>query len=201
MNNLIKRAKELLLTPNSAWEIIKNEETDIGDLLKSYVLPLALIPAVSSFIGYGFIGFDIGLFGRMAIVEWGISAALQSFISTLLSVFVIAWVIHHLAPKFECDVNLDNAAKLIGYSYTPVLIFGIFYIIPSLSILALLGGLYSLYILYLGFPIITGVSEARKSNFMIVSILVSIGAFILVSIIMGAILGTVGLGSYSSYNF
>ena len=27
MNNLIQRAKELILTPKLTWEIIKNEET------------------------------------------------------------------------------------------------------------------------------------------------------------------------------
>ncbi len=201
MNNLIQRAKALILTPKQSWEIIKNEETKIIELFKAYVIPLALIPAVASFIGYGLIGINLGGFGRIALIDWGVSMAVQSFISTLLSVLIISLVIAKLAPKYNCEVSLDKAARLVGYAFTPALVSGVFYIFPSFSIMAMIGALYTLYVLYLGFPIITEVSEAKKSNYMLISILASIGVFILVAIIMSSIFGAMGFGSYANYNF
>jgi hypothetical protein len=196
MNNLINRAKELILSPKLTWEIIKNEDVKILDFLKTYVLPLALIPAIASFIGYGLIGFNLGGFGRIALLEWGVSAAIQSLLSSFSSILIISWVISKLAPKYECEVSMDKSTSLVGHAFTPALVSGVFYIIPSLSIIAMLGGIYSLYVLYIGFPVMTGVSEIKKTNFMLITILASIAVYILVAIVLTSI-----FGSYANYNF
>ena len=65
---LIDRIKNMLLNPKTEWEIIESEETDPKTLTLTYLLPLALIPAIASFIGFGLIGqnvmgMHIGSFG------------------------------------------------------------------------------------------------------------------------------------------
>ncbi len=197
---IINRVKFIILQPGDAWIQIKAEQTDIKSLFKDYIFYLALIPAIASFIGYGFIGFDMGFFGRSASIEWGATQAIQTFVSTIISILTVSWIITKLAPNYQCEVSMDESAKLVGYAYTPALVCGVFYLIPSLSVLGIIGGIYSLYLFYQGFGLITEVREEKKSTFFIVSLLVSIVAFIVIGIVIGSILGIIGLNTISDYN-
>jgi hypothetical protein len=88
MENLINRAKNIVLQPKETWEVIKTEETSTSGILTTYVFPLALIPAIASFIGYGFIGFNVGFFGRTASLDWGIAQAVTTFATTFVGVII-----------------------------------------------------------------------------------------------------------------
>ena len=44
--NLIDRAKNILITPKTEWEVINGEAATPQSLLMIYVLPLALVSAV-----------------------------------------------------------------------------------------------------------------------------------------------------------
>jgi len=195
MENIINRVKKIVLEPKATWEVIKTEETPAMDVLITYILPLSLIPAIASFIGYGFIGFNTGIFGNMSSIEWGASHAINIFVSTFIGILLSAWVIVMLAPKFGVELTMDRAVKLVSYSYTPSLLAGIFYLIPALSVLAVIGGIYSLYVLYIGFKPITNVSEEQKSNYFLISILATIVVFVVITIVIGIILTTFGLAT------
>lgn len=191
---LIDRVKLVLVNPKGAWAKISSEQIDRKDFLMSYVLPLVLIPTIASFIGYGLIG--LGSYFKVASLSWGLHQAILAFLGAFLGVFVSAFCIHKLAPTFGTHVSLTNAIKLVAYSYTPTWIAGVFYILPSLTFLALLAGLYSLYILYIGFVPITKVSEEKKTNYFILSLILVIGVSVLVSLVIGAVLLSAGLNTY-----
>lgn len=199
MENLINRAKNVVLQPRETWEVIKTEETTLSSLLTSYVFPLALIPAIASFIGYGIIGFNTGFFGQAASIEWGMSQAITTFVSAFFGVIISAWVISLLAKNFGTELTLNNAAKLVAYSYTPSLVSGIFYLIPALTILAIVGAFYSLYILYIGFQPITNVSESQKTSYFVLSLIAIIVVSVVVTFVLGLILTAFGLVGYQSF--
>ncbi len=200
MENLINRAKKMVFQPKETWEEIKTEETTTSGILTNYVFPLALIPAIASFIGYGFIGFNIGIFGRAASIEWGIGQAVTTFVSTFIGVIISAWVISRLGKNFGTSTTMNDAAKLVAYSYTPALIAGVFYMIPALTIIIALGGLYSLYLLYIGFQPITNVSEQQKTSYFLVSLIVIIVVSVVLFLVLGSILTALGLAGYQSIN-
>jgi hypothetical protein len=198
MENLITRVKEILLQPKAAWEVIKNEETSVAKIMTGYVLPLALIPAIASLIGYWLVGVNVPFFGKMASFEWGLNVALSNYLGSVIGVFITGWVISKLAPTFNASVSIDNAVKMVAYSYTPVFVVGILNIAPSLAVISLFAGIYGLYILYLGFEPITNVGQEKKTSYFVVSILVLIGVYIVLGIIIGTILGALGI---SAMNF
>ena len=191
---LIKRVKHLVIQPNEAWVEIKDEKKESKELIIGYMLPLVLIPTVASFIGYGFI--DAGRFFGASTVMWGLSKAVIAFAGAFLGVFISAWCIHKLAPSFNTQVTMTKALSLVIYAYTPSWLAGVFYLIPALSILGFLAGIYSLYILYTGFKPISNVSEEQKTNFFIVSLLVIIGVSIVLTFALGALFVTVGFAYY-----
>ena len=193
METFFNLVKSFILSPKEAWERERDKERDGTQLIISYIVPLALIPAVCSFIGYGFIGINVGFFGRAASLGMGLNNALTSFIGTIAGVYISAWVIQMLSAKFDCTVTMNKAIALIGYAYTPMLVAGIFNLIPSLSIISLAGSLYSLYVLYIGLVPMTGVSEYKRTSFFITSLVVMIGVYIVLAIVLAAMFTSFGL--------
>lgn len=194
MEQLINKAKQFILQPKQAWEEVKDETTTAQSHITSYVLPLSLIPAIATFIGYGLIGYTV--FGhRVHSIDWAISQAITSIITTIVGIFISGFVIHKLATNFQTEVSLDKAVKLVGYSYTAMLVAGIFNILPALAILGMIAGIYSLYVLYIGFKPMTNVSEEKSMNYFIVSILVIIAVYFILGLILVPIVGLFGIYS------
>ncbi|MFN3315957.1 MAG: hypothetical protein ACK40K_04030 [Raineya sp.] len=76
--NLVEKAKNIILNPKQEWENSKNETTTFASLLTGYVIPLALIGAVASFVG-GFIGQEVMGVKIGGTVKYGIYMAISSF--------------------------------------------------------------------------------------------------------------------------
>lgn len=197
--NLIERAKNIIIKPKEEWNVIVTETTTPRQLIFSYLLILAVIPAVCKLIGYGIVGYNVPFVGHLpGNLTYGIMQAIISFVGTVAGVYISALVIDMLAPSFGTTKNFDKALQLVVYSYTPMLIAGIFFILPSLGIIGLLAGIYSLYILYIGIKPILQTPDDKITGYFIVSLIVIILVTFLITLILGAILltGTVaGIGA------
>lgn len=152
--NLVQRAQDILLKPKATWPVIDAEPADTASLYKNYVMILALIPAVASFIGLSIVG--MGAFGvsfRVPIVS-GLANAVVSYVLSLVMVFVLALIVDAMAPTFEGSKSQINALKVSAYAATAAFVGGVFYVIPALSIIGSLFGLYGIYLLYTGLPVL-----------------------------------------------
>jgi hypothetical protein len=178
--NLFARAKAILMTPRQEWVVIDAEPVNVGALLMGYVLPLAAIGPIASFIGFSLFGFG-GLF-RLSIGT-GISLAITSFIMAIVGVFVLAWIINALAPSFGATQSMSQAIKLAAYSSTAAWVAGIFGLIPPLAIIAALGGLYSLYLCYLGLPVLMKSPADKTMTYFIVIIVAAIIIYFVIRMI------------------
>ncbi|RJF90502.1 Yip1 family protein [Sphingomonas cavernae] len=184
---LIARAKNLLLKPADEWSKIDDEPATIADLFKGWVLPLAAIPALATLIGSLLFGHSLlGITYRPSITE-ALSTAVVQYVLTLASIFVIALVIDFLAPQFSATANRVQAFKVAAYSATAGWVAGIFNLLPALGILALIGGLYSLYLLYLGLPRLMKAPAEKALPYTAVVVLAAVLAFIA----MGAVVAPV----------
>jgi hypothetical protein len=185
--NLVERAKEIILKPKETWEKVKGEETTVKDLYMSYAGILAIIPAVSTFIGMSLIGTSVfGVHFRVPIVSGLVQAILQ-YVLTLVGIYVVAFIIDALAPSFNSKKDMMAAMKLAVFSFTPAWIAGVLGIIPMLGILAIIASLYSLYLFYVGLPILMETPKEKVLGYFVVIIVVSI----IVSVVIGAVAGTV----------
>jgi hypothetical protein len=156
-------------------------------LVTGYLIPLALIPAVASFIGYGIVGF--GGFGvRIASINLGIRYGVISFIATVVGAFIAAFVINALTSSFASRNDFRKALQLVIYSYTPSMVAGILFILPSLGIIATLAGIYGLYLLYIGIEPMMQTPDDKVTGYFVVSLIVMIVAFFVLSAILGAVL-------------
>ncbi|MGV8962355.1 MAG: Yip1 family protein [Candidatus Saccharimonadaceae bacterium] len=198
MKSIIETAKQFIVNPKSEWDVAKENTTTAQQHVMTYVLPLALITAVAIFIGTGLIGYRV-LGYRVNSIGSGLAQAIISLVSIVIGVYLSGFVIHKLAPTFNTAVTLDKAVKLVGFSYTAVLLVGVLNIFPPLAFFTFLGGLYSLYILYLGFKPMTNVSEEKSMSYFIVSLLVIVAVYVIIGLILGGFVAMLGLTAFGRY--
>lgn len=188
-NALIERAKGILLKPNAEWPRIEAEPATIGDVLVRYVLPLAAIGPVASFIGgqvfgYGALGFSY----RPSLLS-SLSLAISTYVLTVIGIVVLTFIAELLAPKFDGGASRINAVKLVGYSYTASMLSGIFGLIPSLSFLGILG-LYSFYLFYTGVGPLMKVPQDKALAYTAVTVVCAVVIFIVVGALGRGVVGT-----------
>ena len=196
--DIINRVKQILVAPKPEWQIIDGENDSSVTVLTKYVLLLAAIPAIASFIGYGVIGYSV-LGYKVASISVGIMKAITMYITMVGGAYLTAFIIDLLAPNFGSQKNFDKAFSLVAYAYTPAFIGGIFYIIPSLGFLAGLASLYSLYLLYIGLTPMMKTTDEKRTTYFVVSLLIMVAAFFTLSLVLGAILAAIIIGGAAAY--
>lgn len=184
--NIIERIKGILLRPKEEWQVIAGETTPIAELYKSYVILLAAIGPVASFIGMSLVGVSLPMGGSFRVpIATGIMSAIVQYVLTLVGVYVLAFIIDALAPTFAGEKNIAQAFKLATYSYTPGWLVGILALVPALGILAILG-LYGLYLLYLGLPVLMKSPKEKSTGYTIAIIVAAIIIFAVIGAVSGA---------------
>ena len=184
--NITERIKGIVLKPKEEWQTIAGEMTSIADLYKNYIILLAAIGPVASFIGMSLVGVSLPMGGAYRVsITTGIMSAIVRYSLTLVSVYILAFVIDYLAPTFSAEKNLNQAFKLATYSYTPGWLAGIFALIPALGVLSILG-LYGLYLIYVGLPILMKSPQEKSTGYTIAIIIAAIMIFFVISAISQA---------------
>ena len=178
--NIVDRIKKILLQPKMEWEIIAAETITTSELYRSYIMPLAAIGPVASIIGMSVIGISMPFTGTFRIpITSAIGSAVVQYVFGLIGVYILALIIDFLAPKFAGEKNVNQAFKLAAYSYTAGWLSGIFVVIPTLSIL-MISGLYSLYLLYTGIPILMKAPNEKSLGYTVAVVIAAIIIFMII---------------------
>jgi hypothetical protein len=179
--NLVERVKKILLTPTQEWQAIKAEPQTVAGLYTRYVMILSAIPAVASFIGFSVVGYGgLGLTYRVPIPA-GVANMVLSYLLGLGGVYVMALVIDGLAPNFGGEKDFVQALKVSAFFPTAYWVTGVFYVIPALAILAIVGALYSLWLLYTGLAPLMSVHEEKAAGYTAVVVLVAIVLMVVIA--------------------
>jgi hypothetical protein len=183
--NLVDRVKRILLSPGTEWQVIEAEPTTPAQLYTGYIVPLAAIGPIAQLIGYSVFGITVPLVGTYRVpIGSAISSALVTYVLSLAATYVLALIIDGLAPTFNGQRSQIGALKVAAYSSTASWVAGIFYLIPGLRLLTILG-LYSLYLLYLGLPIVMKAPREKAVAYTAVVILAAIVLFMVIAMIGG----------------
>ena len=180
----IDRAISIVKNPQAELNKVKSEQISKDYLSKQYIAILAIIPAVAYIIGYGLIGFGFFKYPLTTAIVGGV----LTYILSIVGFYVTGMVINALAPNFASKQNEMQALKLAAYAYTPVLLGGVFNIIPMLGIIGLLFSLYGLYILYLGVPVLMETPQDKALTYTIVIIVAMIVIYAVIGAITSAII-------------
>jgi len=187
--NLIQRVINILTKPKEEWHVIAAEEPNTIKLIGGYVFILALIPAISGFIKYGILGVTIMGYTSQSIAG-GIQIAITQLLSALIGVFLLAWVIDLLAPSFDSTKNFGRSLQLAVYSSTAQWVAGILMLVSvTMSMLIVLIGLYAIYLMAVGMPVLKNTPQAKVVGYVVVTIIAMIVIGLLLGLTLTAILG------------
>ncbi len=172
--------KNILFSPQATWAQIEHESADTGSIYKSYLMIIGLIPPIATFIGMSLVGYGgFGVSIRVPLFS-GLISLVVSYALLLAMCFIVALIVDALAPTFGGQKNMTNAVKLVAYGSTAGIVGGIFNVIPSFSILGLLAALYSVYLIYLGLPVLMKCPRDRAVGYTAVVIASAFGAGIII---------------------
>lgn len=191
---LVERAKNILLQPGQTWPAISTEYSSVGAIYRSYVVPLAAIPAVSAWIGHTVWGVSYPVIGSIH-VSWGsaLVGGVATYAGQLVAVFTLGLVIDALAPTFGGKRNRVQAVKLSAYSATAAWVGGVFHLVPGGQWLTVVVALYSLYLLWSGLPPLMKPAPDQVAGYRVVSVVAAIVVYLIVAAIASAFLQRPGV--------
>lgn len=200
MPGLIERVQNILLNPQREWPVIAGESETVGSLYTRYVVILAALPAIAGFVKMSLIGTGVPF--TDATVRIGVGLGLTTMVVqyglALLATFLLALIVNALAPSFGGEKNPVQALKTVAYAYTASWVAGLAVLLPWAGwLLAIVGSLYSIYLLYLGLPSTMRAPADRAVGYTAVIVLLAFVLGILIGVIGAAMTGAAGMGAMS----
>ncbi|MBI5538446.1 MAG: YIP1 family protein [Bacteroidia bacterium] len=168
------RSKNILFNPVEEWIKIDQEKSGTTNAIFGYALPYILAISISSLTILLFTG-----------IRWySLSFVIINTISNIITPFSViifsSIIINAISTKFESVKNINNAFKLVIYSYTAAFLTSIAAgLIPIALFSSLIGiaGIYSCYTLWTGICPMMKTPDHKKISFTIVSFVIIMGTY------------------------
>ncbi len=175
----------LLSHPDKEWEAIRAEPCTVGSCYLSHVLVLAALPALSAFIGTTQVGWNIG-FGSEAKLSFASALMISAvfYVAMLVAVVTMGEFIHWMARSYGAEAPVERCVLLSAYTATPLFLAGVLALYPLLWLNMLIGLLalaYTIYLLYVGVPIVMGIP--KEQGHMFSSAILTVGLVMLVGLL------------------
>jgi Yip1 domain len=191
--NVVERAKAILLQPTATWPVIDAEPATVQSIYKDWLILMAAIPAVCGFIGMSLVGVGFGF--RLPVVA-GLVTAILGYVLSLVGAYVMALIVDALAPSFGGTKNPVGALKVIAYGATAVYVAGVLKLVPMLGVLGIIAACYSIYLMYLGLPVVMKCPQDKAPGYTAVVVIL----YIVVTMVVGTISTMfVGFGALSAF--
>jgi hypothetical protein len=185
-SGLLQRIVNITLKPGTEWAVIAAEPPSMARIVIGCVLPLAALQALLSFVHMAVIGVSVPFAGNVRMpMASSLTAAVMGFVFAIIGMFVLAAIVNVWAPFFAGRRSLGEALKVAAYAAVPGWLGSFFVVLPFGTLIGLLAGLYAIYVLYLGLPIVMRSAKERAVGYTV--------AVILTGMLMGIVLGALGM--------
>ena len=185
--NLVARAQAIITKPKETWPVIADEPETTQGLYTNYIMPLAAIGPIATFVGSILFGYGYGAFSVRPSIASALVGAILSYVLALIGCYITATIASELAPSFGGMKGTIQGLKLAAYSSTALWVASIVEILPQLSIIALIAGLYGLYVLYLGVQPVMKVPADKQAIYTLILVVVSIVVFFVIGVVVRAL--------------
>jgi len=190
---IVERVRAIITQPAPTWRAIATETETASSLYRNYIMVIAAIPALFSFIKGSVLGFGsmFGLSIRIGIGA-GLSSMVVSYLLSLLAIYLFALIVEALSPQFAGQRDRMQALKTVAYASTASCVAGAAVIIPGIGSLVYFAGvIYSFYLLYLGVQVLLGVPADKAAGFTAVCVVAGIVLGVLVTRFAAVFTGSV----------
>ena len=156
----------MLFQPGREWEAINGEFTKAPAIFLGYVIPVSAVTPVAYLLGAVLFGEQGTLFGTVeTTLGTAVQDAVAHYVLGLAGVFALGVALELLAPSFSGQGNRVQGLKVAAYASTPAWVMGALNVIPRLAPFALLGVLWTLYLVFAGSPSLMKIPEEKATPF------------------------------------
>jgi len=173
MNYLIA----LFFSPREAWERIRDQDDSILLTYIKFVIPIALLPTIAWYYGSVQVGWAVG----ERVIKLTPDSAMQIMVLFYLAMIIgtggLGFMVHWMSETYEAETStIAKGVRIAAYTLAPMFVCGIIGFYPLLWLDILLGcaaAAYTVYLLYIGVPIVLKIPEER--GFLFASAMVAVG--------------------------
>lgn len=188
---MIQHTFGLLVRPSAQWRTIADLPESSFKTLVLYPWFLAILPAVAWFYGTSKIGWSVGEHGETIrlTAESARQISFLFYLGMIASVGAVGYFIHWMAHTYGADSSITKGIVITGLCATPMFLFGAVGFYPLLWLDLLIGVAavsWSVYLLYLGIPIVMDIPEER--GFLFSSAVVGVALVIMVCLMVGSVI-------------
>jgi hypothetical protein len=187
----------LLTQPRPEWEKIRDENESVGECYMRHVLPLAALSPVAGILGTTLIGWRIATSAPVTLTAGSaIQIGIVYYLAILFSVFMIGVMIRWMGETYGAEQSLSRCVALAAYTATPLFLVGVMQLYPVLWVNFIVGLpalAYTVYLLYIGVPIMMEILPER--GFLFASAVLAVGLVTLVGLLVSSVmLWSFGIG-------
>ncbi|WP_160152809.1 Yip1 family protein [Microbulbifer sp. ALW1] len=204
---LLSHTIGIFTNPDKEWRAIRADKHSFVQVFLSHVPILALIPCVAGYIGVTHFGFELGGHVAKLTPKSAGYLAVVTYIALLVGIYLVGEFINWMAKAYGVEGDEPTrhyeGTALAVFITTPVLLAGIVMLYPHLWLVVTvmgLAGLYSVYLLYEGIPILMNMSKERA--FLYASAVLTVGLVMMVTVmICSVIIWTMGVGPVYQHDY
>jgi hypothetical protein len=183
MNHLLG----ILLNPRQEWATIRADNSTVKGHFGRYLLWVALLAPVAWYVGSTQVGWQLGD-RTIRLTEVSAAQIMALFyLAILIAATFLGYMIHWMSETYEATGStIGKGVSIAGYTLTPLFVCGLSGFYPVLWLDMLLGcvaAAYTVYLLYVGVPIVMQIPSER--GFLFASAMVGVG-LIMCAALLGA---------------
>ena len=188
---MIQHTFGLLVRPSAQWRTVADLPESSFKTLVLYPCFLAILPAVAWFYGTSQVGWTVGEHGETIklTTQSARQICILFYLTMVACVAIIGFFIHWMSDTYGAESSLTRGIVIAGLTATPLFIAGLVGFYPLLWLDLLVGVAavsWSVYLMYLGIPIIMKIPEER--GFLFSSAVIAMSLVILICLMVGSVI-------------
>ncbi len=188
---MIQHTFGLLVKPSTQWRAVADLPESSFRTLVLYPCIMAILPAVAWYYGTSQVGWSVGDQGSVTklTVESARTISILFYFGMVACVAAIGYFIHCMSDTYGADSSLTKGIVIAGLTATPLFIAGLVGFYPLLWLDLLIGVVaisWSVYLMYLGIPIVMNIPEER--GFLFSSAVLGVALVILICLMVGSVI-------------
>lgn len=183
---MLQHTVGILTSPAATWQKLAEMDDHGRTIMLLYPALWAIAPAVAWYFGTTQVGWTVGDGDHVRLTQG--SASVISFLfygAMVCSVYFIGYFVHWMADTYGGQSTLAKGILVAGVTSTPMFVIGLAGFYPELWVDLLLGVAavsWSVYLLYVGTPIIMNIPKER--GFLFASAIVAVCMVIFICLLV-----------------
>lgn len=182
--------KNVIISPETEWDLIARDTITLPALTRRYILPLALVAPVATIVGMHVFDLSWSAKAGYAVPRdriWNVG--LTNFALEVLTVFLIAATFYGMARTEGIRCSFISATKVAIFGAAPLMLSGVLLILPMSVIACMAVMVYSMVLYYDGVQRVLGIHPDNAAIF----VALSMAIMCLISTFVGGIAAYLGL--------